>query len=1223
MTPLPPREEILFQGAAELTGAERARFLDRECGDDTLLKRRLEALLAAHEDSGSLMADASKSLYERLDLGSPGLHEEALGQTIGRFRLLEKIGEGGCGVVYIAEQTEPIRRRVALKVIKLGMDTKQVVARFEAERQALALMDHPNIAKVLDAGTIHTQEPDDSLPAGESPSTRRAEWKAGVTGRPYFVMELVRGVRITEYCDQNHLSTRERLDLFIRVCQAIQHAHQKGIIHRDIKPSNILVALHDGVAVPKVIDFGIAKAIEGRLTEATVCTQLNQFVGTPAYMSPEQAQLGGLDVDTRSDIYSLGVLLYELLTGKPPFDATELLASGVDGMRQIICERAPVRPSTKLASLRNREHAGTSSPCAADSAALIRLLRGDLDWIVMKCLEKDRARRYETANGVAADLKRYLNHEPVVARPPSPAYRIQTSWKRHKLVFAAGAAVTTALIIGLGISTVALFKARSDRARAMIAEHDQALARSKAEAAGQTATRERDRAETELWKSRLSEAKALRFAGGPGARVASAALLHQLSRRTQLGQAQVLALRQEAIGQLALVDIAVPTNWISKQSLYLLGWDAPLERFVRSSGAGALSICEFPSERVVRSFQIPAGATVDQALFTPNAEFLVVHLEHGAGLVRAWEAEGSDEAVLSLEGVDRIEVSPDSHSVLLLTPSGVVVQPLRQTIEARRLQPGRPALAAAFSPDSSQIAVLPADPGGSVEIWDAESGRTRTSFTLDFPPKQLVWQPDGRRLALAGDRGRLALRGVESNRGSAHVTGAVLELHGHQAYVDRLQFTPDGSMLLSYAWDQSSIIWDLVSGRALLRETRLGLSAVSSVGDRLIGLREWPASESVATLLRQTGYRTVAWAGRTRETLGVWISSDQRLAVVGCVSVVTGIEGDCFLWDLARSREIARLKGIWAQFSADSRTLFTFEAFHGNRVNSYDVSPEVLANPPASWHIGREVYRGEPGEKINTGTLAGDGRTLVIAATDAVIFLDIQGERPRQTWAKTAHALSLTDDGRWIATMRHHEQPQLWDRRHGRLIYSVEPFSQIKLSPNSRWFSVATRTTVQIYSLEPLFRAYPAIELEVPGAAPPVAFSPDSEVFAVSLNRTHVRLYETATGRELATLSPPNPAPIKGSEALKFSADGQWLLAARDDGETVAWNLPVIRAELGRLNLDWSLSDAPVGSARASNDADDRSLATATAISAPSVLSESTAVGSADQADRSRLNGAF
>jgi tRNA A-37 threonylcarbamoyl transferase component Bud32/cell division protein FtsL len=366
--------------------------------------------------------------------------------------------------VYVAEQTAPVRRRVALKVIKLGMDTKQVVARFEAERQALAMMDHQNIAKVLDAGSTEA-------------------------GRPYFVMELVRGIKITDYCDQNNLSTPERLDLFIKVCQAIQHAHQKGIIHRDIKPSNILVTLHDGVPVPKVIDFGIAKAIEGKLTDATVYTQLQQFIGTPAYLSPEQAEMSGLDIDTRSDIYSLGVLLYELLTGKTPFDAQELMSQGIDAMRKTIREKEPARPSTRLGTLQRDELTTTAKRRSVEGSTLTKLVRGDLDWIVMKCLEKDRTRRYETANGLAVDIKRHLNNETVVARPPSSAYRFQKLVRRNKLVFAAMGAVAGALLLGIVISawqavraTHATRDALAARQKAIDAQAGEKVQRQKAEA---------------------------------------------------------------------------------------------------------------------------------------------------------------------------------------------------------------------------------------------------------------------------------------------------------------------------------------------------------------------------------------------------------------------------------------------------------------------------------------------------------------------------------------------------------------------------------------------------------------------------------------------------------------------------------------------------------------------------------------------------------------------
>jgi tetratricopeptide (TPR) repeat protein len=353
---------------------------------------------------------------------------EKPGDRIDRYKLLQQLGEGGCGVVYMAEQEEPVRRRVALKVIKLGMDTREVIARFEAERQALALMDHPNIAKVLDAG-------------------------ATAAGRPYFVMELVRGVRITEYCDQHNLPTRERLGLFIKVCQAIQHAHQKGIIHRDIKPSNILVTVNDGVAVPKVIDFGIAKATEGRLTDKTLFTAFQQFMGTPAYMSPEQAEMTSLDIDTRSDIYSLGVLLYELLTGKTPFDARELLAAGLDALRRTIREQEPPRPSTRLSTLLAADQTEIARCRHTDPPRLMNLLRGELDWIVMKALEKDRTRRYETANGFALDIRRYLADEPVTAAAPSAVYRFGKFARRNKAALSVAAAIAFILVIATAAST--------------------------------------------------------------------------------------------------------------------------------------------------------------------------------------------------------------------------------------------------------------------------------------------------------------------------------------------------------------------------------------------------------------------------------------------------------------------------------------------------------------------------------------------------------------------------------------------------------------------------------------------------------------------------------------------------------------------------------------------------------------------------------------------------
>jgi serine/threonine protein kinase len=454
MSESPNRDEVVFEAALKLPTGERAAYLQSECGEDETLRARVATLLQAHEDAGEFLKEPAAGRSKTIVLSLP--LDEKPGDRIGRYKLLQQIGEGGCGVVYMAEQEEPVRRRVALKVIKLGMDTKSVIARFEAERQALAMMDHPNIAKVLDAGATDN-------------------------GRPFFVMELVRGIKITEYCDQNKLSTPERLGLFIQVCNAIQHAHQKGIIHRDIKPSNILVTLHDGVPVPKVIDFGIAKATQGRLTDQTLFTAFEQFIGTPAYMSPEQAEMSGLDIDTRSDIYALGVLLYELLTGMTPFDAKELLQSGLDELRRTIREKEPARPSTRLSTMLAADLTAVAQRRHAEAPKLIHLLRGDLDWIVMKSLEKDRTRRYETANGLATDVQRYLSNEPVVARPPSTVYRFQKLVRRNKAIFATTGVGMTALIIGLILSLYLFVQEKAALKRAVAAEQNEKQLRQQAE----------------------------------------------------------------------------------------------------------------------------------------------------------------------------------------------------------------------------------------------------------------------------------------------------------------------------------------------------------------------------------------------------------------------------------------------------------------------------------------------------------------------------------------------------------------------------------------------------------------------------------------------------------------------------------------------------------------------------------------------------------------------
>jgi serine/threonine-protein kinase len=464
-------DDQIFSDALDLPPAERAAFLARECADPAQ-RARVEALLASEASANDFLA--ASAIVRPAELP-----EEKPGDVIDRYTLQRRLGEGGCGVVWLAEQTTPLRRSVALKVIKLGMDTREVIARFEAERQTLALMDHPGIARVYDAGST-----------------------AG--GRPYFVMEYVDGAPITRFCDERKMSTAERLALFSSVCHALQHAHQKGVIHRDVKPSNILVAFADGKPVPKIIDFGIAKATQGRLAPTAQFTQLGQLLGTPAYMSPEQVDAREHDIDTRSDIYALGVVLYELLAGRPPYDPSSLVEAGLLEVRRIIREVDPPRPSTRLSTLTDVDRATVASLRSAAPPQLSSVLRGDLDWIVMRCLEKDRRRRYATAHELAADVERHLRREAVHARPPDALYRARKFVSRHRLACASAAAISVALIGG---ATISLLQAQRARAAEAVArtERDAARAAAAAEAVAKADAQRRQEQAEELFAFMLGD----------------------------------------------------------------------------------------------------------------------------------------------------------------------------------------------------------------------------------------------------------------------------------------------------------------------------------------------------------------------------------------------------------------------------------------------------------------------------------------------------------------------------------------------------------------------------------------------------------------------------------------------------------------------------------------------------------------------------------------------
>jgi serine/threonine protein kinase len=559
-------ERDVFEAALELPTEQRAAYLDSVCGSDAALRQRLAALLGKHDRAGSFLEQPAVPPLATVDEMPIS---ERPGTVIGPYKLLEQIGEGGFGVVFLAEQQEPVRRKVALKVLKPGMDSKQVIARFEAERQALALMDHPNIAKVFDGGATPSR-------------------------RPFFVMELVKGIAVTEYCDQCCLTTRERLELFLSVCRAVQHAHQKGVIHRDLKPSNVLVAIQDGKPAVKVIDFGIAKAVNQRLSERTLLTGFHQMIGTPLYMSPEQAELSPLDVDTRADIYALGVLLYELLTGTTPFEKERLGKASFDELRRIIREEEPPRPSTRLSTLKDKLTTAAAQR-RTQPRQLVRAVRGELDWIVVKCLEKDRNRRYETANSLARDVERYLHDEPVLACPPSVAYRLRKFTRRNKLVITSATLVAVALVAG---SAVSLWQA----VRARRAQADAREAQDRAEANSRQAREAVDR-----YYTRVSENVLL---NEPALEPLRKQLLEDALRYYQ-GFAAQSSDDQETLAELAAANLRVANlQWIlGSQEDWLGPWERATEAM----------------ERLLRNGKdAPASPGLRAGVFQPMMGFLVV-----------------------------------------------------------------------------------------------------------------------------------------------------------------------------------------------------------------------------------------------------------------------------------------------------------------------------------------------------------------------------------------------------------------------------------------------------------------------------------------------------------------------------------------------------------------------------------------------------------------------
>jgi serine/threonine protein kinase/WD40 repeat protein len=1123
-------KSIFGQAMALSTSAEREAYLANACAEHPELRAEVDSLLQAHQDAGSFLSERNAATIHTID---ETVHAERLGAMIGGYKLLEEIGEGGFGLVYMAEQQQPVRRLVAVKVLKPGMDTRQVVARFEAERQALALMDHPNIAKVLDAGETDS-------------------------GRPYFAMELVRGVPITDFCDKHNLPPRQRLELFVTVCQAVQHAHHKAIIHRDIKPSNVLVTLHDGKPVVKVIDFGIAKALGQRLTDKTLFTGFVQMIGTPLYMSPEQAEMSGLDVDTRSDIYSLGVLLYELLTGATPFDKERLKKVGYEEMRRIICEEEPARPSTRLSTL-GLAAATVSARRQSDSRRLSQLLRGELDWIVMKALEKDRNRRYETATALAADVERFLHDETVLACPPSTWYRLRKMARRHRWAIAMVSVVAAALVvIAAGSLTSALFLVQ--------ALHQSEKNRLRAEGAEETATER-------LYGSLLAQARTSRLTRSPGQRfktlqaVAEAAKVAHKLNRSEAARAE---LRTEAIAALCLPDMELaregPNRPVGATAFVV---DPAFRRYAWADKDGTIRVCRLDDDKNL--LQLPGAGAVDfygGLQFSPDGRFLHQMCSTPNGLrSRLWD----------LTAPTPTAVLDDDHNGLAFCPDGrevAVSYRVDRTVRFLETATGRELRRCKLDvvPNPRELRWNPKLPqllvNGS-HLVDVDRGTTAVvGPNVPLSSWSATWHPEGRLLALSGADSRIYLWDIAGGR------LAVPPLDGHKRGGVVLGFNHAGDRLLSTDWGNGGHLWDTRSGRLLLNLPGLEAWYAFSPDDltlcaadaRRTRIYRFRGGEELCTLLRHGSKKGYYWPGCS--------SLDQpgRLFAVPT-------DGGFALVDVARAEETAllALNNVVPLCFASDGALWT----HGGRglarwPTTTDGKSKQRRFGPPRWIYAapkKEPHGSSTDARVVAIPLPNSMKGALVRHQDSAIVVPVGPQ-------EDVRSCAVTPDGRWVATaswgLRDGAGVKIWNARDGGRVKDlpVEGLCNVRASPGGNWLF----TTGGGPRLWHVGTWQEGPDLRGVSSNPWGAFTRDDKLLALGDEIGVVRLIVPETGGEVARLTIPEQDRLC---PCCFTPDGLRLIAAGvETTRLYIFNLRAIRAGLGAMDLDWDAPPLPNGAGR-------------------------------------------
>jgi WD40 repeat protein/serine/threonine protein kinase/Flp pilus assembly protein TadD len=1105
----PDAKEIFFSALDKESPEDQSNYLDEACGGNAELRQRVEQLLRAHDQAGKFLGGPTAT---EATIDQPS--SERAGTQIGPYKLLQQIGEGGFGVVYMAEQLEPVRRKVALKVIKPGMDTRQVIARFEAERQALAVMDHPHIAKVLDAGST-------------------------ASGRPYFVMELVRGIPITQYCDESQLPVRERLALFATVCQAIQHAHTKGLIHRDIKPTNVLVTRQDGNPIVKVIDFGVAKAMGQQLTDKTLFTEFAQMIGTPLYMSPEQAELSSVDIDTRSDIYSLGVLLYELLTGTTPVSKEQLKQAAFDEIRRIIREDEPPKPSTRIST-------GEAAPSIAaqrhtEPAKLARLVRGELDWIVMKALEKDRSRRYETASGLAADIERYLHDEPVLACPPSSWYRFAKFARRNKRALAAAILIMLTMLGSVAVLAVSNYRIREETQ----AKED-ALGKAKdsaRRAAEQTkiakANEKTAKANEELAHRRYYAAQMnlAMQAWEAGQRARALELLE--SQRPRLDQQDLRSFEWYYLWQLCNQGCRSTLRW-SRGVTYSPDGQLSASKNLDCS----ISLVHVSTGRelaVLRGHKHPLWSLA----FSPDGKTLASG-DQQQGL-KLWDvASGKERKTLPLGTAD----TPVKSLAFTADGKTLAVASLDITLwdvatgELRATLPGGTSRQDAFSsvaisPDAKTIAG--GGTQGFVRLWilDGDNWREGTTLPGHHWGPRLAISPDGQTLATGAHR-NLKLWDLATGKERT-------EFLGHKDIILSVAFSPDGRTLATGSTDRTVKLWDVATGQELAEYPHL--AAVYSVAFL-------PDGKSITAA---DGYNTVkTWDVDPPKSE---VSLPHMSPVTGLAftpdskTLLSGGSSPTQLWDVATGRGLP-FEGYKGPIGAEGF------AISSDRKTIASLGPEKTVK---IWDLAtgqdRSAFVGEM--DLPALAMSPDCKTLAMwrpwRGGVNVKLWDIATGQPMRTL--TGDGLSVlsgafSPDGKTFAAGIQFFSVHVWDVATGRLkfnfdqdpgkaevsVLTVQFSADGELLAAGNNYGMARVWDVETGQFRASFRGHT-------NALRALAFSPDGKTLASGSDDATVKLWDVATGQERITLRGHKAA----LGAVAFSPDGNTLATGSADGTIRLW----------------------------------------------------------------------